>query len=222
MDEHSRSMIRIFSLFYFSRWIGMKGVFLLFFICVMSCNKEQDSETSQKVGEYKGEIKPEIEIQTPHGKVVIALFDDIAPKHAASFRKLAKEGFYDGTTFHRVIPGFMIQGGDPLSRDPSKRNLHGTGGPGYTVEAEFSDLKHERGILSAARSADPNSAGSQFFLMHAKSPHLDGKYSVFGKVVSGMEAVDQIVKEPKDQKDNPLKPMTIKMVFLPQQNSSSK
>ena len=219
MKKHSKSLVRVLSLFRFSRWIGVKGILLLCLIFPMSCDKKKNPEDLRKADEYTGEIKPEIEIQTPHGSIVIALFDDLAPKHAASFRKLTKEGFYDGTTFHRVIPGFMIQGGDPLSRDPSKRNLHGTGGPGYTIEAEFSTLKHERGILSAARSADPNSAGSQFFLIHAKSPHLDGSYSIFGKVVSGMEVVDQIVKEPKDQRDNPLKPMTIKMVFLPAKDS---
>ncbi len=150
-------------------------------------------------------------ITTPHGDITIGLFSDLAPKHVESFKKLAKSGFYDGTTFHRVIPGFMIQGGDPHSKDQKKRHLHGTGGPGYSIPAEFSNRKHRRGTVSAARSADPNSAGSQFFIMAADAPHLDGQYSIFGEVVEGMEVVDAIVAEQRDNRDNPLKAMTMKV-----------
>ena len=148
-------------------------------------------------------------VQTPHGTIAIKFFPDVAPKHVESFKKLTKAGFYNGTTFHRVIPGFMIQGGDPLSKDPTKREQHGRGGPGYSIQAEFSDRKHTRGIVSAARSSDPNSAGSQFFIMLAPAPHLDGQYSIFGEVVSGMDVVDKIIAEERDKADNPLKPMTI-------------
>ena len=144
-----------------------------------------------------------VRLHTNLGDIVVELLDDVAPKHAASFKKLASDGFYDGTRFHRVIPGFMIQGGDPNSKSPN-RATHGTGGPGYKVPAEFNDVKHERGILSAARSSDPNSAGSQFFLMVAPSPHLDRQYSAFGRVIEGMDVVDKIVALKRDRADNPL------------------
>jgi cyclophilin family peptidyl-prolyl cis-trans isomerase len=140
---------------------------------------------------------------TNHGVIKVGFFPDKAPKHVEAFKKLVKDGFYDGTKFHRVIPGFMIQGGDPNSKLPD-RSRHGTGGPGYSLPAEFNDVKHERGVLSAARSSDPNSAGSQFFLMVANSPHLDRQYSAFGKVLEGMDVVDKIVALPRDGRDNPL------------------
>lgn len=143
-------------------------------------------------------------IKTRHGEIVIRLFPDVAPKHVASFEKLVSEGFFNGTIFHRVIPNFMIQGGDPLTKDPSKRQQYGTGGPGYTIPAEFSDRHHVRGTISAARSQDPNSAGSQFFICVAPASWLDGQYTVFGEVESGLEVVDKIVSEPRDNRDNPL------------------
>lgn len=144
-----------------------------------------------------------VRLKTNLGDIVVELLEDKAPKHAESFKKLASTGFYDGTRFHRVIPGFMIQGGDPNSKS-SDRTTHGTGGPGYKVPAEFNDVLHDRGILSAARSQDPNSAGSQFFLMVARAPHLDGQYSAFGRVIEGMDVVDKIVALPRDRRDNPL------------------
>ncbi len=142
-------------------------------------------------------------INTNHGRIVVKFFDDKAPQHAAAFCKLASEGFYDGVRFHRVIPGFMIQGGDPNSKS-MPREMHGTGGPGYTLPAEFNDVPHTPGILSAARTSDPNSAGSQFFLMHKTSPHLDRQYSVFGQVIEGMDVVETIVNLKRDHRDNPL------------------
>ncbi len=143
-------------------------------------------------------------IKTRLGEIVVRFFPEVAPKHVASFIKLAKEGFFNGTIFHRVIPGFMIQGGDPNTKDPDAKGTYGTGGPGYSIDAEFSDKKHERGILSAARSQNPNSAGSQFFLMVAPSPHLDGQYSIFGEVIEGMDVADKIVNEKRDGRDLPL------------------
>ena len=142
-------------------------------------------------------------VETNHGRIVVKFFPEKAPKHVENWQKLATSGFYDGVRFHRVIPGFMIQGGDPNSRD-KPRELHGTGGPDWSVEAEFNDVPHTPGILSAARTADPNSAGSQFFLMHKTSPHLDGQYSVYGQVIEGMDVVEKIVSLPKDARDNPL------------------
>jgi cyclophilin family peptidyl-prolyl cis-trans isomerase len=140
---------------------------------------------------------------TNHGVIRLRLFPEKAPEHVKAFKKLAADGFYDGTKFHRVIPGFMIQGGDPNSKSDD-RSRHGTGGPGYSIKAEFNDVKHARGILSAARSNDPNSAGSQFFVMVANSPHLDGQYTAFGEVIDGLDTVDKIVNLPRDQRDNPL------------------
>ncbi len=154
----------------------------------------------------KGEIKKMSEtsaiIETKFGNITLKFFPDVAPGHVQNFISLAKKGFYDGTTFHRVIPGFMIQGGDPNSRNPDK-STHGTGGPGYTIKAEFNNKSHKRGILSMARAANPDSAGSQFFICVKDSPFLDGQYTVFGEVVSGMDVVDKIVSQPRDQNDNP-------------------
>lgn len=147
---------------------------------------------------------PRAILKTKFGEMEIVFFPELAPKHVESFLSLAKKGYFNGTIFHRVIPGFMIQGGDPNTKDPSKRSAYGTGGPGYTVPAEFNKIPHERGILSAARTADPNSAGSQFFIMVAKSPHLDGQYTVFGEVVKGIEVADKVVGQPRDRRDMPL------------------
>jgi len=141
-------------------------------------------------------------IETKFGKIEMELFADKAPGHVKNFKDLAKKGFYDGTIFHRVIPGFMIQGGDPNTKSDD-RSIHGMGGPGYSIKAEFNDTPHKRGILSMARSQDPNSAGSQFFIVVKKSSFLDGKYTAFGKVLSGMAVADQIVNAPRDKRDNP-------------------
>lgn len=148
-------------------------------------------------------------IKTRFGEMELVFFPKLAPRHVESFLTLARKGFYDGTIFHRVIPGFMIQGGDPNTKDPSNRQSYGNGGPGYTVPAEFNRIPHERGIVSAARAADPNSAGSQFFIVIDKAPHLDGKYTVFGEVVRGMDVADKIVQQPRDRRDNPLERVEI-------------
>ncbi len=157
---------------------------------------------------------PHAILKTKFGEMEIVLFPELAPKHVESFMKLAKSGFYNGTIFHRIIPGFMIQGGDPNTKDPSKVRMYGTGGPGYTLPAEFSKVAHEKGILSAARTADPNSAGSQFFIMADKAPHLDEQYTVFGEVIKGREIIDKIVSQPRDPRDNPLEriEMTVEIV----------
>ena len=141
-------------------------------------------------------------IETKFGEIEIQFFEDKAPGHVKNFKDLAKKGFYDGTIFHRVIPGFMIQGGDPNTKSDDRSN-HGMGGPGYSIKAEFNDTPHKRGILSMARSQDPNSAGSQFFIVVKKSSFLDGKYTAFGKVLSGMAVADQIVNASRDRRDNP-------------------
>lgn len=141
-------------------------------------------------------------IETDHGDIVVMFHPEKAPNHVENFKSLASSGFYTGTRFHRTIPGFMIQGGDPNTKDLDKSHVWGTGGNRdeegneVNIGAEFNDMKHSRGVLSAARSQDPDSASSQFFLMHQDSPHLDGQYSAFGRVVSGMEVVDKIVGMP--------------------------
>jgi peptidyl-prolyl cis-trans isomerase B (cyclophilin B) len=139
----------------------------------------------------------------PLGEIVLKFFPDVAPGHVKNFIKLSKEGFYNGTTFHRVIPGFMIQGGDPNSKNPD-RSMHGMGGPGYKVKAEFNSKPHKRGILSMARANDPDSAGSQFFICVADAHFLDWQYTVFGEVVSGLEVADKVVNMKRDGRDNPL------------------
>jgi peptidyl-prolyl cis-trans isomerase B (cyclophilin B) len=152
-------------------------------------------------------------IETKFGNIELKFFPELAPNHVDNFITLAKKGFYDGTIFHRVIPGFMIQGGDPNTKGTDKAK-YGMGGPGYTVKAEFSKKPHERGILSMARSMDPDSAGSQFFIMVAKAPSLDGKYSVFGEVTKGMDVVDKIVNEPRDQRDDPYDRIEMKVKII--------
>jgi peptidyl-prolyl cis-trans isomerase B (cyclophilin B) len=152
-------------------------------------------------------------IETKFGKIELKFYPDIAPNHVNNFIELAQKGFYDGTTFHRVIPGFMIQGGDPNSKDPDK-SKHGTGGPGYIIKAEFSDRPHKRGTLSMARSSHPDSAGSQFFICVADSSFLNGKYTVFGEVISDMEVVDKIVSQPRDRRDNPNERIEMKVKII--------
>jgi len=155
-------------------------------------------------------------ISTQFGDIVLEFFDDIAPKHVESFKLHTQNGYYNGTTFHRVIPGFMIQGGDPLTKSED-RGRHGTGGnaakyfgvgteseeSSWDLPAEFSATPHARGILSMARSNNPDSGGSQFFICVADARFLDNQYTVFGKVVSGMDVVDAIVSAPRDARDNP-------------------
>lgn len=151
-------------------------------------------------------------------RIEVELYPDVAPNTVHNFASLVRKGFYDGLTFHRVIPGFMIQGGDP--------NGTGTGGPGYTIKGEFqankvaNDLHHSRGVLSMARTSDPNSAGSQFFIMVADSPHLDGSYAAFGKVTDGFEELDRIVAADRDGNDKPVQPEVIRSITLNEEENS--
>ena len=146
---------------------------------------------------------PIVTLKTAKGAVEIELYPDVAPNTVNNFISLVRKGFYNGTLFHRVIPNFMVQGGDPRG--------DGTGGPGYRIRGEFSsnrfrnDLRHTRGVISMARTMDPNSAGSQFFIMVEKAPYLDGEYAAFGRVVTGMEEIDRIVSAPRDYNDKPFK-----------------
>jgi peptidyl-prolyl cis-trans isomerase B (cyclophilin B) len=158
--------------------------------------KKFSSEEVKKMSEQQAII------HTTLGDITLKFFPEVAPNHVNNFIELAKKGIYNGTIFHRVVPKFVIQGGDPNSKNPD-RSKHGTGGPGYNVKAEFSNNPHKRGTLSMARSAHPDSAGSQFFICVAAASFLDGKYTVFGEVVKGIEVVDKIVSLPRDGNDNP-------------------
>ena len=149
----------------------------------------------------------------PFGEIVLRFFLDVAPGHVKNFVKLSKEGFYNGTTFHRVIPGFMIQGGDPNSKSPDRAS-HGMGGPGYKVEAEFNSKPHKRGIVSMARSNDPDSAGSQFFICVAEANFLDWQYTVFGEVVSGRDVADKVASMKRDGRDNPLERVEMMVTII--------
>lgn len=173
----------------------------------------EEASATDNSADFKQANDPIVTIEMENGKKVeIELFPKAAPNTVNNFIALVKSGFYDGLTFHRVIPEFMIQGGDPDGA--------GTGGPGYSIAGEFksnnvqNDLKHTRGILSMARAADPNSGGSQFFIMVADSPQLDGEYAAFGKVTSGMDAVDEIVNLPRDGQDKPNTPAVMKKVTV--------
>ena len=159
-----------------------------------------DKAPTSKVETPKG---PRAIIKTKFGDIEIKFYPDVAPKHVDNFVKLAKSGFYNGTIFHRVIPGFMIQGGDPNTKDSFKKDTYGQGGPGHTVKAEFSDIPHKRGIVSMARAAEPDTAGSQFFIVVEDSRFLDRKYSVFGEVTKGIGVADKIVNLARDERDNP-------------------
>ena len=152
-------------------------------------------------------------IETKYGNMEIRLFPEVAPGHVENFVKLAKEGFYDGTIFHRVIPGFMIQGGDPLTKGEDK-SVYGTGGPGWHVKAEFNDKPHKRGVLSMARAQDPDSAGSQFFVVVKDSNFLDGQYTVFGEVTKGIEVADKIVSLPRNMRDLPNERVEMKVKIV--------
>jgi len=143
-----------------------------------------------------------VTIKTNFGSIKFGLLPELAPETTRNFLKLAKSGFYNGTLFHRVIPGFMIQGGDPNTKSPDK-SVWGQGGPGYNLKAEFNSRSHLRGIVSMARAADPDSAGSQFFIVTNDSTFLDKQYTVFGEVVDGMEVADKIVDLPRDGNDCP-------------------
>jgi peptidyl-prolyl cis-trans isomerase B (cyclophilin B) len=161
-------------------------------------------------------------LQTDMGDIQIKFLYDKAPKHVENFVDLAAKGFYDGTLFHRVIPGFMIQGGDPNTKKPEDpSHPYGTGGSDTKLKAEFNDTSHKRGIVSMARSSDPNSASSQFFIVVKDSTFLDGQYSAFGEVISGMEVADKIAATPRGANDRPNTPVHIKKVLLSQAKSTS-
>jgi peptidyl-prolyl cis-trans isomerase B (cyclophilin B) len=153
-------------------------------------------------------------INTTEGEMTVEFWPDVAPKTVENFKTLAKQGFYDGTAFHRVIKGFMIQGGDPLTKDASKEHAWGTGGPGHQIKAEFNDRSHKRGVISMARSNDPDSAGSQFFICHGDPKFLDGQYTTFGKLIKGDDVLEKIGTTPTHPGDRPLKRMAVTSIKI--------
>jgi len=194
------------------RWIRFGSIFIFFLLLISTvCAETKQKNFTQE--EIKKMSETNAMIETRFGNIELKFFPDVAPNHVSNFIELAKKGVYDGTTFHRVIPRFMIQGGDPNSKNPD-RSKHGMGGPGFTVKAEFNDKPHKRGILSMARAAHPDSAGSQFFICVADSSFLDKKYTVFGEVESGMDVVDKIVSQQRDKNDNPLERIEMKVKIL--------
>jgi len=168
------------------------------------------AEENKPMSQYENKVA---EVHTSAGEIDIRFFPDVAPNHVKNFIDLAEKGFYNGSKFHRVIPGFMIQGGDPntISGSPS---TWGTGGSGKNIAAEFNSVKHKRGIVSMARSSSPDSASSQFFIMVADAPSLDNQYSVFGQVTKGMDVADKIVGAPRDGQDRPNSPTTIDKIVI--------
>src|ERR1043166_2468451 len=185
---------------------------------VVSCSAADDKKADAKDNK---ETKKENKAVTPNevavmstsaGDMTIEFWPDVAPKTVENFKTLAKKGFYDGTAFHRIIKGFMIQGGDPLTKDAGKEAQWGTGGPGYTVKAEFNDHPHVRGVISMARSADPDSAGSQFFICHGEPYFLDHQYTAFGKLIKGDDVLEKIATTPTHPQDRPNKRMGVESI----------
>ena len=179
----------------------------------------KEPKTEQKKSESNKESKPvntnEVAvIKTSEGEMVLEFWPDVAPGHVENFKKLAKKGFYDGTCFHRVIKGFMIQGGDPLTKDEANQGRWGTGDPGYKIKAEFNDKPHVRGVLSMARSNDPNSAGSQFFICHGDPRFLDKQYTAFGKLIKGDDVLEKIATTPVRPGDRPVKRMNVESIKI--------
>jgi peptidyl-prolyl cis-trans isomerase B (cyclophilin B) len=176
--------------------------------------RSEDKKEEKKDTAAMSEQKEVAVIKTSEGEMVAEFWSDVAPKTVENFKKLAKSGFYDGTAFHRVIKGFMIQGGDPLTKDESKQSRWGTGDPGYKIDAEFNKKSHTKGVLSMARSADPNSAGSQFFICHGNPSFLDGQYTAFGKLIKGEDVLDKIATTKTLPGDRPEKRMNVESIKI--------
>ena len=197
----------------------IRTAFALLLACAAAVSAQTDGKGKKAVSASRDYANTLATIQTEAGDITIKFFNDKAPNHVKNFVDLAAGGFYDGTFFHRVIPGFMIQGGDPNTKvsPAAPGKAYGTGGNGNNrLKAEFNDVSHKRGIVSMARSSDPNSASSQFFIVVKDSTFLDGQYSAFGEVVSGMDVADKIVNAPRNASDLPNQPVHIKKILLSQ------
>jgi len=195
------------------------------FCCLLVCSlglanvRGQDANKPEEKKPMETNQKEVAVLKTSDGEMVAEFWPEVAPKTVENFKKLARESFYDGTAFHRIIKGFMIQGGDPNTKDLSNESSYGTGGPGYKVPAEFNDRPHVRGVLSMARSADPNSAGSQFFICLGKASSLDHQYTAFGKLIKGLDVLDKIGDTPvtrsaMGESSKPTKRVTLESVKI--------
>jgi peptidyl-prolyl cis-trans isomerase B (cyclophilin B) len=190
-------------------------VLLVYCLAILvGCDKKARIEQVEKVSS-PNEVAV---IKTSEGDMVVQFWNDAAPNTIENFKKLARAGFYDGTIFHRIVRGFMIQGGDPLSKDESREDSYGTGGPGYAIKAEFNDYPHERGVISMAREPDPDSAGSQFFICLAPVPRLDHQYTTFGKLIKGDDVLEKIGNTPvtpsHGEMSKPTKRVTIQKIDI--------
>src|SRR5947209_19156889 len=198
---------------------------LTLFCCLLGLTfgvKEVRSEEKKPMDSKTNEVAV---IKTSEGEMVVQFWTDAAPNAIENFKKLARSGFYDGTIFHRIVKGFMIQGGDPNSKDPAKESRYGEGGPGYKIKAEFNDRSHERGVISMARSSDPDSAGSQFFICLASVPRLDHQYTTFGRVIKGDDVLGKIGDTPvtrssSGESSKPTKRVVIESIKIVPANSA--
>jgi peptidyl-prolyl cis-trans isomerase B (cyclophilin B) len=201
-----------------------QGMRPMFFCCLLVCSLGLANVRAQDAAKASPQ-KPTTDqkevalLETSDGTMVLEFWPEVAPQTVVNFKKLAREGFYNGTLFHRVVAGFMIQGGDPLTKDPSKEALWGQGGPSHTVPAEFSNRPHLRGVISMARQQDPNSAGSQFFICLDSVRRLDGKYTNFGQVIKGLDVLDKIgqtpvTRGPDGELSRPKQPVVLESVKI--------
>jgi peptidyl-prolyl cis-trans isomerase B (cyclophilin B) len=191
----------------FGKYLSLVTGFALALACAQQIAVAADDST--KPPAKPADTNEVAVINTTEGTMVVQFWTDAAPKTIANFKKLARSGFYDGTCFHRVIKGFMIQGGDPLTKDPAAEAMWGSGDPGYKLDAEFNDHSHVRGVISMARSSDPNSAGSQFFICHGSPSSLDHQYTTFGILIKGFDVLDKIATTPTHSPDRPDKRMGV-------------
>lgn len=197
----------------------LNSTLTLLFSVALATAADTNTPAAPKAEPKKDESKPAVVkevavIKTSEGEMVLEFWPDVAPGHVENFKKLAKQGFYDGTCFHRVIKGFMIQGGDPNTKDESKKSAWGTGGPGYQIKAEFNSKPHTRGVLSMARSANPDSAGSQFFICHGDPRFLDNQYTAFGKLIKGDDVLEKIATTATEPPDRPVKRVNIDSIKI--------
>lgn len=197
--------------------LTLNALFALLFSVALATAAETNNATAKpeaKKEDAKPAAKEVAIVKTSEGEMVLEFWPDVAPGHVENFKKLAKQGFYDGTCFHRVIKGFMIQGGDPNTKDESKKDSWGMGGPGYTIKAEFNNKAHVRGVLSMARSGHPDSAGSQFFICHGDPRFLDRQYTAFGKLIKGDDVLEKIATTATEPGDRPVKRVNIDSVKI--------
>lgn len=179
-----------------NRFLGLFFALGLAVSTAMGQDEKKPEAGDKKEGKPAAAQKEVAVIKTSAGEMVVEFWPEVAPNTVENFKKLAKQGFYDGTAFHRIIKGFMIQGGDPLTKDPANEQMYGTGDPGYKIKAEFNERKHVRGVISMARGPQPDSAGSQFFIMLGASPGLDNQYTAFGKLIKGEDVLMKIGETP--------------------------